>query len=107
MTGFYKLIRAEEKIWQLHPEVQGLITNMFNEEKVILDKAEEVKRNNLGLALQLQSYWNKWGKFNNLYRRRLFAIKRLPGFQPKNLCYFCQGTHVSKRDVSMGPEGPN
>ncbi|KAF9060672.1 hypothetical protein BDP27DRAFT_1429783 [Rhodocollybia butyracea] len=104
MTEFFKLIRAEEEIGRLHLEIQRLITHMFDEEELILDKAEAVELEDPGLALQLRSYWNERGKFNELHRRHLFAIKKLPGFQPENLQYFRRGTHVSQEDASMSSE---
>ncbi|KAF9065536.1 hypothetical protein BDP27DRAFT_1424740 [Rhodocollybia butyracea] len=104
MTRFFKLIRTEEEICRLHMEIQRLITHMFDKEDLILNKAEDMELENPGLVLQLRSYWNEQGKFNKLHHRHLFAIKKLPGFQPENIHYFRQGTHVSQEDTSMGPE---
>ncbi|KAF9061860.1 hypothetical protein BDP27DRAFT_1140403, partial [Rhodocollybia butyracea] len=63
MMEFFKLIQAEEELnhHDLHVEIQHLITNMADEEREILDKAEELQLENPAFALQLWSYWNEHG----------------------------------------------
>ncbi|KAJ3871093.1 hypothetical protein F5051DRAFT_463852 [Lentinula edodes] len=48
------------------------------------------------LALQLQQHFQERNRFNTLHRHRLFAIKKLPGFDPHNQIYFRIGTYVEE-----------
>lgn len=116
MLEFFKIIRAEEELPRLHVEIKRLITYMRDEERKVLGRAKELEAEDPALALQLRLYWQERGRYNSLHRRRLFAIKKLRGFDQANSHYFQPGTHVSgaveehiqvgEENVRMGnPEG--
>ncbi|KAJ3846355.1 hypothetical protein EV368DRAFT_69981 [Lentinula lateritia] len=61
-------------------------------------KCTALEVNNPPLALQLQQHFQERIRFNALHRRRLFAIKKLPGFDPHNINYFRVGTYVGRQN---------
>ncbi|KAF9063550.1 hypothetical protein BDP27DRAFT_1426802 [Rhodocollybia butyracea] len=98
MHDFFHLIRAEEELDNLHLEIQHLLTYMRDKEDEILG---EVAKLDSEIGLQLRRYWWERAWYNHLHYKRLNTIKKLPGFQPKNLCYFKCGTRVSNVDIRM------
>ncbi|KAF8823986.1 hypothetical protein HHX47_DHR9000529 [Lentinula edodes] len=101
MLEFFKLIQAEEELQHLHVEIRRLLTFMHDEEHELHIKCTALEVHNPPLALQLQQHFQEHIRFNALHRRHLFAIKKLPGFDPHNINYFCVGTYVGRQN-SMG-----
>lgn len=102
MLEFFKIIGAENELMRLHVEIKRLVTYIRDEERKVLGKAAELQAEDPALALQLRLYWEERGRYNNLHRKRLFAIRRLPGFNQADNHYFVPGTHVSEPEVPVG-----
>ncbi|KAJ3890688.1 hypothetical protein GG344DRAFT_48941, partial [Lentinula edodes] len=98
MLEFFKLIRAEEELQRLHVEIRRLLTFMHDEEHELHIRCTALEVDNPPLALQLQQHFQERIRFNALHRRRLFAIKKLPGFDPHNINYFRVGTYVGRQN---------
>ncbi|GAW05690.1 hypothetical protein LENED_007563 [Lentinula edodes] len=98
MLEFFKLIQAEEELQRLHVEIRRLLTFMHDEEHELHIKCTALEVDNPPLALQLQQHFQERIRFNALHRHHLFAIKKLPGFDPHNINYFCIGTYVGQQN---------
>ncbi|KAJ3924950.1 MAG: hypothetical protein NXY57DRAFT_1044515 [Lentinula lateritia] len=98
MLEFFKLIQAEEELQRLHVEIRWLLTFMHDEEHELHIRCTALEVDNPPLALQLQQHFQERIRFNTLHRRRLFAIKKLPGFDPHNINYFRVGTYVGQQN---------
>ncbi|KIK69852.1 hypothetical protein GYMLUDRAFT_150446 [Collybiopsis luxurians FD-317 M1] len=93
MTQFYKVIRAEEELSRLHLEIQRLLTYMKTETDELLEKEQELAATDPTLALQVRRYRLERGRFNAIHRKKLFAIRKLPGFNfQENNKFFSPGT---------------
>ncbi|KAJ3755177.1 hypothetical protein EV360DRAFT_50218 [Lentinula raphanica] len=106
MLEFFKLIRAEEELERLHVEIRRLLTFMHDEEHELTKQAATLDPEDPALAHQIRLYREERSRFNPLHRQRLFAIKKLKGFEVHNLHYFSIGTHVRQQDAVMA-ESPD
>ncbi|KAJ3717365.1 hypothetical protein C8R42DRAFT_644620 [Lentinula raphanica] len=108
MLEFFKLIRAEEELERLHVEIRRLLTFMHDEEYELTRKAAALDLENPTLAQQIRQYRDERSRFNPLHRQRLFAIKKLKGFEIQNVRYFSIGTHITREEAAMteSPDDP-
>lgn len=101
MQQFFKMIGAEDELDRLHTEIRRFLTSMRDEEEKTESVAQGLRSSHPALALAVRLQGQQRSRFNSAHRAKLHAIKKLPGFEKRNLRFFTCGTSVWSEDIAM------
>ncbi|KAJ7071763.1 hypothetical protein B0H15DRAFT_793326 [Mycena belliarum] len=90
MDRYFRILRAREEIKRLNVEIPRVVTWIADENRV-LRKAERALRQtegksdkeietDIGMAVQLELYRERRGRFDDSHMRRFWALAKAPGF---------------------------
>jgi hypothetical protein len=90
MDRYFKILRAREEIRRLNVEIPRVVTWICDEDRVLRKKeaelssaegkSEEEADADRGMAVQVQLYRERRGRFDDTHMRRFWALAKTPGF---------------------------
>ncbi|KAJ7867192.1 hypothetical protein B0H14DRAFT_3441889 [Mycena olivaceomarginata] len=90
MDRYFKILRAREEIRHLNVEIPRVVTWIRDENRILRrkeaelnsveGKTEEEAAADQGMAVQVQLYRERRGRFDEAHMRRFWALARTPGF---------------------------
>ncbi|KAF9071158.1 hypothetical protein BDP27DRAFT_1219440, partial [Rhodocollybia butyracea] len=80
LNQYHKLVGSEVEITRLNKEIRSLVTYMHEESAYVSLKAEEVRKMDPLLAVQIQKYGWERGRCKDMHILRLNKLARMDGF---------------------------